>query len=131
MIRVAGALRRSCVLSIGLSSAGRNSAQPSTLLLARLASVRYNWNSADSQDRPRRPSYRRPDRESRFSGEDGLELGGSSNAPKDFSQSKSLHVSRLPAEITDEEFKNAFSNLKGLTSAELGGNRAMNLSYLG
>jgi len=90
------------------------------LLLARLTFIRQNWNSAESQDRPRRPSYRRPERESRFSGgEDGLELGGASHASKDFTQSKSLHVSRLPAEITDEEFRDAFSGLKGLTGAEL------------
>ncbi|KAG8724403.1 hypothetical protein FRC09_019021 [Ceratobasidium sp. 395] len=51
--------------------------------------------------------------------EDRLELGATPRSRRDFTSSKSLHVARVPQDVTDEEFRSAFSSLKGLVKAEL------------
>ncbi|KAG8796111.1 hypothetical protein FRC12_004863 [Ceratobasidium sp. 428] len=53
------------------------------------------------------------------SNEDRLELGATPRSRRDFTSSKSLHVARVPQDVADEEFRSAFSGLKGLVKAEL------------
>ncbi|QRV80921.1 RNA recognition motif protein [Ceratobasidium sp. AG-Ba] len=55
-----------------------------------------------------------------FDGEDKLELVDlRRDPPKDFTGSKSIHVSRVQKDVSDEEFRKAFAFLDGLEKTEL------------
>ncbi|KAG8740448.1 hypothetical protein FRC10_004313 [Ceratobasidium sp. 414] len=115
MIRAASALAlKSYATSIGLHAVGRVSTPSFTSALARLGYTRSISYSASLHNQYERSPMG-------ASAEDKLELRSASQAPKDFSRSKSLHVSRIDQETTDEEFRQAFSGLKGLVNAELSG----------
>ncbi|KAG9081495.1 hypothetical protein FRC06_005533 [Ceratobasidium sp. 370] len=115
MIRAAVSLRlKSYAAPIGLRAAGRVYTTPFTSVLARIACARSISYSTSSPSQQRSAIY-----DPASSVEDKLELVASSRPRRDFSQSKSLHVARVHRDATDEEFREAFSDLKGLVKAEL------------
>ncbi|KAG9095284.1 hypothetical protein FS749_010739 [Ceratobasidium sp. UAMH 11750] len=115
MIYATRLLLKSYITPIGLRAASRVPTASFVSLPARLALARSISNSASSQIRPERTISESLEP----SAEDRLEFVARSRPRKDFSQSKSLHVARVHQDATDEEFRQAFSGLKGLVNAEL------------
>ncbi|KAG9087560.1 hypothetical protein FRC07_012789, partial [Ceratobasidium sp. 392] len=117
MIRAATTLRlKSCATTIALSAAGRVLKISSPLLASRIAWARSISHSVPSQNKL---EGSRIYDEVTSNAEDRLELGTTSKPRRFFPPSKSLHVARVRPEASDEEFRNAFSGLKGLVKAEL------------
>ncbi|KAG9087730.1 hypothetical protein FRC07_012755, partial [Ceratobasidium sp. 392] len=119
MIRTATTLRlKSCATTIGLSPAGRVLRISSSPLVSRIAWARSISHLVPSQSKL---EGSRIYDEVTSNAEDRLELGTTSKSRRFFPPSKSLHVARVRPEASDEEFRNAFSGLKGLVKAELSG----------